>query len=149
MRAAVLAFGLVWLLAGSAAAQGPGTIRGTVVDTEGGSPIEDVSVRLQDTGATTTTDADGRFTFADVPPGDHELYISVVNFLLVTRKLTVPASNAVDVTIALTQGTGTYSESVSVVGAATTRTTAAPSESEVHGIDLQLLSGLLANDPLA
>ncbi|MFN7914584.1 MAG: carboxypeptidase regulatory-like domain-containing protein [Vicinamibacterales bacterium] len=148
MRAAVLAFGLVWLLAGSAAAQGAGTIRGTVVDTEGGSPIEDVSVRLQDTGATTTTDADGRFTFADVPPGDHELYISVVNFLLVTRKLTVPASNAVDVTIALTQGTGTYSESVSVVGAATTRTTAAPAESEVHGIDLQLLSGLLANDPL-
>lgn len=148
MRTVVLALGVWWVLAVSAGAQGTGTIRGTVVDTEGGSPIEEVSVRLQDTGATTSTDASGHFTFAGVPPGDHELYISVVNFLLVTKKVTVPAGASADVTVALTQGTGTYSESVSVVGAAAGRASMAPVESEVHGIELQLLSGLLANDPL-
>lgn len=148
MRSVVLALGLVWVLAVSAAAQGTGTIHGMVVDTEGGSPIEEVSVRLQDTGATTSTDASGHFTFNDVAAGDHELYISVVNFLLVTKKVTVTAGVSADVTVALTQGTGTYSESVSVVGDAAGRTSAAPVESEVHGIELQLLSGLLANDPL-
>lgn len=149
MRTVVLAIGL-WCMLASAAlhAQSGGTIRGIVVDTEGGSPIEEVSVRIQATGAVATTDASGRFTFTDVPPGEHELYVSVVNFLLVTRRVTVVADASADVTIALTQGAGTYTESVSVVGAAGTPRSAAPVESQVHGIELQQLSGLLANDPL-
>lgn len=148
MRALAVAVGLWWGLLTGVEAQSSGTIRGTVVDTEGGSPVEQVSVRLQDTGDTTITDGEGHFSFPGVAPGEHELYVSVVNFLLVTKKVSVTADAATDVTIALTQGTGTYSESVSVVGAASARQSAAPVESEVHGIELQLLSGLLANDPL-
>ncbi len=148
MRTAILAL-LAWCtLVVPGAAQTGGTIHGTVVDTEGGSAIDQVSVRLQDTGVVSTTDAEGRFTFADVPPGRHELYVSVVNFLLVTRTVVVTAGTDTEVTIALTQGTGTYSESVSVVGSSAARAEAAPAESEVRGIELQLLSGLLANDPL-
>src|SRR5437867_3289630 len=38
-----------------------GTIRGTVVDTHGGTPLRRVSVRLQATGQTTVTDDEGHF----------------------------------------------------------------------------------------
>ena len=85
--------------------------------------------------AARSTPRDRGYVPAGVPPGEHELYISVVNFLLVTKKVSVPAGAGADVTIALTQGTGTYSESVSVVGAAAGRSSAAPVESEVHGIE--------------
>ena len=129
-------------------AQTLGTIRGVVVDAQGGAPLERVSVRVQDTGATTATDAAGRFEFSDVPAGEHELYVSVVDFLLVTRRVAVRDGAASEVTIALTQGTGTYAETVSVVGVAGTRSSDAPAEARVRGIELQQLSGLLANDPL-
>ncbi|MBS1820134.1 MAG: TonB-dependent receptor [Acidobacteria bacterium] len=141
----VLSLGLT---AQRAAGQQTGTIRGVVVDTEGGTPIEQVSVRLQDTGQVVSTAADGRFEFTTVPAGEHELYVSVVNFLLVRRQVDVSPGATTELTIALTQGTGTYTESVSVVGAVDQRATAPPAEARVHGIELQQLSGLLANDPL-
>ena len=96
----------------------------------------------------TTTDPAGRFAFTNVPAGEHELYVSVVDFLLVTRRVAVRVGAASEVTIALTQGTGTYAETVSVVGTAGTRAGDAPAEARVRGTELQQLSGLLANDPL-
>ena len=143
--ASVLTFGV----AAPVRAQGHGRIRGIVVDTEGGAPIEQVSVRLQGVGTVMTTDADGRFAFDEVTPGPHELYVSVVNFLLVTRRVDVTVDAPTEVTIALTQGTGTYSETVSVVGAAGARSGSdAPADLRVRGLELQQLSGLLANDPM-
>ena len=125
----------------------PGIIRGTVVDTEGGTPIVDVSVRVQSTGTTTVTDAAGHFELTGLLPGEHELYVSVVNFVLVTRRVHVGEGDVTEVTLALTQGTGTYTETVSVVAAAA-EPRRAVAESLVRGIQLQELSGLLANDPL-
>ncbi len=133
---------------GRAHGQATGTLQGVIVDTEGGSPLEEVTVRLQSTGAVVVTDADGRFRFADIATGEHELYVSVVNFLLVTRRVTVAPAAVSDVTIALTQGTGSYTETVSVVGATPAARRGAPAESQVSGVELQQLSGLLANDPM-
>ena len=143
-------FALVFILVCSvfASAQ-PGAIRGVVVDTEDGVPIEDVSVRLQDSGATAVTDAQGQFAFADVTPGVHELYVSVVNFQLARRQVEVQPGVTTAVTIVLTKGAGTYSETVAVVASpSTSRAGRAPAETQLGAVALQELSGVLANDPL-
>jgi hypothetical protein len=147
MRCAIiLAVGLL-LLARPSVAQVTGSIRGVIVEAEGGAPVAEVSVRLQSTGAVTTTDGSGRFAFDSVSEGDQELYVSVVNFLLITRRLHVDAGRPSEVSIALTQGSGTFAETVSVVGVGPSAADT-PVESRVRGTELQQLSGLLANDPL-
>ncbi len=147
MRALLAWCLLVWL-AVPAYGQATGTVQGVVVDTEGGSPLDRVTVRLQSTGAVVITDTDGHFRFAGVTAGEHELYVSVVNLLLVTQRVAVAPDAVTDVTIVLTQGTGRYTERVSVVGATPASGRAVPAESRVGGVELQQLSGLLANDPL-
>ncbi|HMD33880.1 MAG TPA: TonB-dependent receptor [Vicinamibacterales bacterium] len=128
-----------------------GSIRGVVVDTRGGAGVRDVAVRLQSDARRVTTDASGRFAIDAVPPGEQELYVSAVDFLLVKRKVTVPAGGVVDITIALTEGAGTYTETIDVSGispAAPRREPAVPAEQTIGGIALQQLRGVMANDPL-
>ncbi|MFN7980732.1 MAG: TonB-dependent receptor [Vicinamibacterales bacterium] len=143
-------FALVLALAcSSLAAAQTGSIHGIVVDTENGVPIEEVSVRVQDSGVSVVTDAHGQFTFPDVSPGTHELYVSVVNFQLAKRQVDVAAGSTTDVTIVLTKGAGTYSETVAVVASSPgPRPGGAPAESHIDAVALQELSGVLANDPL-
>ena len=141
----------LFLSSSQAASQVLGSIHGIVVDAEGGAPVEQVSVRLQTakaTVATVVTNAAGLFEFAGVRPGSHELYVSVVNFQLATRRVDVIAGGTTDVTIALTKGAGTYTETVSVVGAADGRNSGTPVEARIDAVALQQLSGMLANDPL-
>ena len=95
-----------------------GTIRGAVVDARDGTGLERVSVCLQDTGQTTLTGNDGRFEITNVTPGSHELYISAVDFILVKRTVNVIAGSVLELTIPITEGTGTYTETVTVVGSA-------------------------------
>jgi|GEM_PF-4212208 len=68
-----MVFGFVVWLAVPAYGQATGTIQGVVVDTEGGSPLEQVTVRRQSTGALVTTDAGGRFRFTGVTAGEPDL----------------------------------------------------------------------------
>jgi len=147
-RSLLFAF-LFTLMASVFAAAQTGSIRGVVVDTENGVPLEDVSVRLQGVGATVVTDEHGAFSFAEVTPGAHELYVSVVNFQLARRQVEVSPGTTTDVTIVLTKGAGTYSETVAVVGSSPgTRAGGAPAETHLDAVALQELSGVLANDPL-
>lgn len=141
---------LVLSLASAAlAAAQTGAIHGVVMDTDGGVPIEDVSVRLQDSGATVVTDAQGQFTLTDVSSGPHELYVSVVNFQLARRQIDVSPGVTTEVTIVLTRGAGTYSETVAVVASPSeARAGGAPAETHIDAVALQELSGVLANDPL-
>jgi len=128
-----------------------GTIRGVVVATRGGAPIGDVSVRLQATGQRVVTDEAGHFLFDDVASGEHELYVSAVDFILVKRTVRVVAGATVDVTIVLAEGTGTYTESVDVTGTAATSTRrelSVAASQALTGRELQALRGVLANDPL-
>jgi len=88
-----------------------------------------------------------------VPIGRQELYVSAVDFILVKRTVTVAAGSTTEVSIALTEGTGTYTETVNVRGTAGTgniarREPAVASEQTLGGRALQQLRGILTNDPL-
>src|SRR5258708_18322484 len=128
-----------------------GAIRGVVLDTRGGAGVRDVSVRLQSTAQTATTDADGRFVFDAAPAGGQELDVSAVDFLLVKKTVIVPAGGVVEVTIALADGTGTYAETVEVRGdrpVAVRREPAVAAEQTIGGAQPQQLRGGLMNAPL-
>jgi hypothetical protein len=108
-----------------------------------------VAVRLQATRQTTVTDDQGRFEMLDVMPGSHELYVSTVDFGLVKRAVDVQAGTAVDVTIVLTEGTGPYTETVTVRGTLTTRQDpVVAAEQTLGSSDLQQLRGVITNDPM-
>jgi hypothetical protein len=144
-------FGLLSLLLALTLFQpSAGAITGIVVDARSGTPLRRVSVRLQTDGRAAVTGDDGRFDITDVRAGDHELYVSAVDFLLVKKVVTVTAAAATDVVIALSPGT-TYSENVTVLGAAPAAPRHEPevaAEQILANTELQQLRGLLTNDPM-
>ena len=145
---------LVWLasapaLAQDAAPAATGTVRGVVVDRADGTAIGDVSVRVQDAGAPVKTDAEGRFELAGVPAGQRTLYVSVVGFILVKRPIDVRPGEPLDLTIALSEGTGTYSETVTVAGERfREQERSVPAQQTLGSGDIQNLRNLLTNDPM-
>jgi hypothetical protein len=125
------------------------TIRGLVLDRADGSPIEDVSVRLQDDRVTVKTDTAGRFELTGVAPGRRTIYVSVVGFILVRRTVDVLPASVLDVTIVLTEGTGTYAETVTVTGERfREQEKSVPSQQTLGSADIQNLRNPLTNDPM-
>jgi outer membrane cobalamin receptor len=132
-----------------AGAPAVGVVRGVVLDRTGGSPIADVSVRIQDSTQAMTTDAAGRFELRDVPAGTRTLFVSIVGFILVKRTLQVGAGETADVTVVLSEGTGTYSENVVVTaGPFREQERAVPAQQVLGSADIQNLRSLVTNDPL-
>jgi len=137
-----------------AAAQGTtaeqtATIRGVVLDRADGSPIADVSVRLQDDKLTVKTDDAGRFELTGLAPGRRTLYVSVVGFILVKRPVEIAPGGTLELTIALSEGTGTYSESVTVSGERfREQEKAVPGQQTLGSAEIQNLRNLLTNDPM-
>jgi hypothetical protein len=92
----------------------PGVVTGHVVDARTGAGIVKVLVLVDDGGPSTQTDIGGAFRIPTVATGIRRLYVSVVGYILVRREVLVPAAGTVDVTISLSEGTGTYTETVIV-----------------------------------
>ena len=127
----------------------PATIRGVVLDRADGSPIADVSVKLQETGVAVKTDDAGKFELTNVPPGRRTVFVSVVGFILVRRPVEVAPGATVEVTIVLTEGTGTYSETVNVTGERfREQEKSVPAQQTLGSADIQNLRNLLTNDPM-
>ena len=128
-----------------------GAITGTVVDAQNGTPLSRVSVRLQTDGRTIITDDSGRFDLPSVPPGQHELYVSAVDYMLAKRTVIVNAGETVALTIPIAAGTGTYTETVTVRGTTAAAFRTEPevaAEQTLGSSELQQLRGLLTNDPM-
>jgi hypothetical protein len=81
---------------GQTAPSGTTIIRGVVLDRTDGSPIADVSVRVQDAGVEVKTDDLGRFELTGVAPGRRIVYVSVVGFILVKRPVDAAPGGVLD-----------------------------------------------------
>jgi TonB-dependent receptor-like protein/carboxypeptidase family protein len=146
---------LIWVgtIAGQAqsvpAGAAAGTIRGVVVDRADGTPIADVSVQVQDSKQSVATDAEGRFELTGVAPGQVTLHISLVGFILVKRTVDVTDGGTIDLTVVLSEGTGTYSETVTVGGERfREQEKSVPAQMTLGSADIQNLRNLLTNDPM-
>jgi TonB-dependent receptor-like protein/carboxypeptidase family protein len=125
------------------------SVSGRVVDARSGAPLEKVSVSIDGVAQPVLTDADGRFAFSSLTPGKRRLSVSVVGYIFVQREVDVASGAAVTVTIPLTEGTGTYTESVTVAADTFARAQPAVASQQVLGsADIQNLRGVLADDPL-
>ena len=99
-----------------------GTIAGRILDTDGGVlPGVAVSARQTETGLqrTTTSDAQGRYTIAALPPGRYEIRAELSGFRPLVRSgvtLTIAQTAVVDLTMTV----GGVTEQVTVVGEAPT-----------------------------
>ena len=146
----VCAAALAWPRPGHAQAPGgTATIRGVVLDRADGSPIADVSVKLQDAGVAVKTDDAGRFELTGVAPGKRTLNVSLVGFILVKRAVDVAPGAALDLTIVLSEGTGTYTETVTVAGERfREQEKSVPAQQTLGSAEIQNLRNLLTNDPM-
>jgi hypothetical protein len=106
-------------------------------------------VLVEDGGPSTQTDDGGAFRLAAVTAGMHRLYVSVIGYTLVRREVEVVPGSATDLTIPLSEGTGTYTESVTVAADRFRPAEPGVAAQQVLGsADIQNLRGVFADDPL-
>ena len=79
----------------------PGSITGSVTDAEDGSPI--VGATVSDGHRTTTTDASGIYTIANVPPGGYQVTATKEGYENVTSTVTVVSGGTAVVNFSLNQ----------------------------------------------
>src|SRR5439155_27036927 len=103
--------------AGAQGLGGAGTVQGTVKDPTGG-VMQSVEVRISNpvTGLvrTSTTDAQGRYTFSNLPPNPYHIMVAAQGFQPLDRDVDV--RTAVPITLDLTLALAGAAEPVSVVG---------------------------------
>jgi TonB-dependent receptor len=86
------------LIAGDAAAQQTGSIRGRVVD-HTPAPVTSASVQLAGTNQFTTTNADGRFALANLAPGSYRVVVTYLGLRADTMTVDVRAGSVAEVTV--------------------------------------------------
>lgn len=78
-------------LFGQTQAQGGGTVRGTIMLADGGTPLHNVIVNLVQLGRSTETDEGGAFEFKNVPPGTYTVLAHMEGFPDQTQQVKVAA----------------------------------------------------------
>src|SRR5258708_13906911 len=78
-------------LAAQAFAADGGDIEGHVSRARDAQPVAEVSVQIRETGAKATTNAQGAYSFSDLPPGAYTLIVTPSGGAEIQRKLTVTA----------------------------------------------------------
>lgn len=90
-----------------ASQNGAGSLKGTVLD-PAGSVVQNAAVVVKDesTGRVirTTTDQQGHFAVADLPPGKYSLEVSAQGFALANRSVQIGADRPEDISISLAVG---------------------------------------------
>jgi hypothetical protein len=104
-------------------------------------------VRVPESNRETRTDAAGAFELPDVPGGPHTLVISLVNYALARREISVEPDTPLVLTIPLTPGVGAYTEQVNVVAQEAPSQRLVPVSHSLDARDLLDLRGVAADDP--
>jgi hypothetical protein len=139
-----LVLSAIWLVQAGAPT---GAIRGVVVDARTAAPVVDARVTVVELGTDVVTQADGRFAFTAVPPATYTLTVSRIDYAFVRRRITV-ASETIDLTIPLAEGTGTYQERITVTPTQTDEAATGTATRALGSAALQELRGLVADDPM-
>ncbi len=130
-------------------AQEPGEIRGVVLDVRGGEPLARVQVQLLGTNHQTVTDAEGRFSLRQVPPGECLLHVSTVGYRLLKKQFTLAAGEVREFEIALTPESLRRTETIEVrAGPFEIEQSDSPSQLTLAGEEAKNLASVLADDPL-
>jgi len=131
------------------AGAGLGIVRGTVVDARTAAPIAGARVMLSEISRSVLTGADGRFEFRDVAPRRYTLTVSIIGYSFSRRSIDVVANTTFEATVPLSEGTGSYQESVTVKADSTPPPeTGVSSQTTLGSAALQDLRGIAADDPL-
>jgi TonB-linked SusC/RagA family outer membrane protein len=98
----LLSLGLFFCaLAGTAGAQGGGSITGRVVDAATQRPLQGAQVTVEGTTRTAATDAEGGFEIAGVQPGPVRVRATLLGYSSAVQPVTVVAGRPASVTLAL------------------------------------------------
>jgi len=116
MKIPILKLLLLLLVSSQVMAQSR-NVTGIVRDKDTNDPVAGVNVVVKDTGTGAATDGDGRFSI-EVPEGSNTLIFSFIGY--VTKEVTIPGSNVVDVT--LESAVGQLDEVIISVGRGSQRT---------------------------
>lgn len=107
-----------------------------------GAPVAPTAV------ASALTSTDGRFDL-EAPAGPATITASAIGYGLARQALVVPARGVLEQTLALSEGTGVYTEDVHVFGDPyPTRDPGVATEQTLTSADLQSLKSLIADDPM-
>lgn len=128
----------------------PGALTGAVTDARTGRALAGALVDLPATGQSAVTDAGGQFRIDGIPPGRHEVVISRPGYASVQRALDVtPDAAPAALDVALEEGAGTFSESVTVGGGPFREAEAGvPGQVTLGTRDILGLRGVIADDPI-
>ena len=125
-----------------------GHISGRVVDATTGAPIPGVMVVVQETGHSAQTDADGAFALSDVPSGRHNLFVSTIGYSLARPAVDVSRGTTTTLTVPLAEGTGAYTDRVTVTADRVPVADQATPVRQVMGSALmQRVGSVLIDDP--
>ncbi len=141
LAAAMAAFGTAPLMA-----QEDGAVRGAVIFLESGTPVAGATVRIPATGASTTTDAEGRFEIAGLPAGNYELIVEQ-GVVVSSRRAVVVTAGAITTTdfeiraaveeqVQVTAETPGYRRESAVVGRTSVALLDTPASIQVVGREL-------------
>lgn len=126
-----------------------GRVTGTIVDAKTGAPLSRVLVAIEGADHEALTDDAGRFVLESVPAGPRKLVVSVVGYVFVRRDVEVPSGGALELVVPLAEGTGTYTETVTVaVDRFQPPDPGVASQHVLGGAEIQNLRGVAADDPL-
>ena len=142
-----LAAALAWAGAITVAAQAPpaqpGVIQGKVVIDKSGDVVHGATVVIVGSRRTVTTDEQGKFEIANLPPADYELVVSREHFSAARQTVTLAAGQSVTVEFRLTLEA--KHEKVTVTGSATGTATAFESFNAITSLDSYELSRRLGS----
>lgn len=124
-------------------------IRGQVADAITGALLPGVLVQVIGTWQAARTGEEGRFQFTDLQAGVHTLDVSMAGYTPAKLTVQIARGRTLDVDVNLVQGSGAYSERITVTTSRLDRQDAGVSSETSVGIsELENLRGVIADDPM-